>query len=81
MFPDAQAIIENLELNRDFYQQQIVLSPETKRKMDEERRERRERRARGERVEGDPEDDLSTEEEEDVEGARSEAVTSDKFRE
>ena len=44
-----------------------MLSPETKRKMDEERRERRERRARGERVGGDPEDDLSTEEDEEAE--------------
>ena len=71
VYPDAQAIIENLELNREFYQAQIVLSPETKRKMDEERRERRERRARGERVEGDPEDDLSTGDEEEGQGRNS----------
>ena len=39
VFPDAQPIIENLELNREFYQAQIVLTPETKRKLQEERGE------------------------------------------
>ncbi len=66
--PDAQEIIVNLEMNRDFYQAQIILSPESKRKLREERRERRERRARGEYVDGDPEDDLSTEDELDDDG-------------